>query len=79
VTFQVKKSRSGFRIEIEWIHEEDEIYIPEEVIRQLHSKQGFDWEMALIKAMDVIGTLLGGKAPELPEPEERPKVVRRKR
>ena len=79
MTFQVKKKRNGFRIEIEWIHEEDEIYIPEEVIRQLHSRQGFDWEMALIKALDVIGTLLGGKAPELPLPEEPPKVTGRKR
>ena len=78
MTFQVKKKRNGFRIEIEWIHEEDEIYIPEEVIRQLHGKQGFDWEDALIKAMDVIGTLLGGRAPGVPAREVRPKVVRGK-
>lgn len=78
MTFQVKKNRSGFRIEIECIHEEDEIYVPEEVIPQLHGRQSFDWEMALIKALDVIGTLLGGKAPEVAVPEERPKVVRGK-
>ena len=74
MTFQVKKSRSGFRIEIEWVHEENEIYIPEEVIRELQNPQRRDWVLALADTLDLLGNLLGGNQPS---EEEKPVIPQR--
>ena len=78
MTFQVKKSRSGFRIEIEWVHEENEIYIPEEVIRELQNPQRRDWVLAFAEALDLLGDLLGG-TPQLPPPQKEKRKKRRSR
>ena len=74
MTFQVKKSRSGFRIEIEWVHEEDEIYIPEAVIRELQNPQRRDWVLAFAEALDLLGDLLGGNRPA---EEDKPAIPQR--
>ncbi len=78
MTFQVKKSRSGFRIEIEWVHEENEIYIPEEVIRELQNPQRRDWVLALADTLDLLGNLLSGTL-QLPPPHSEKKKKRRSR
>jgi len=75
---QFNRRGRRFRIEIEYHEEEQEVYIPEEFLKQLQGQQGKNWKLLLADVLDVVGMLLGGEdaSGALPSPGSRKKGTR---
>ena len=75
MNMQFNRRGRRFRIEIEYSEEEQEIYVPEEFLKQLQGQQGRNWKLLLADVLDIVGMLCGGEEPQraLPRTAARPK------